>query len=108
MKTRLAAALTLTALAAPSVAHADPNDTDFVNALAARGLTCDTLQICGHSEDSSNLTALGKTICATLMNNGGDVTGAGKAVARGASIPSTDGIFIAEMSVRDYFPQFAR
>jgi uncharacterized protein DUF732 len=107
--TRTLAAVAIALLLNTGTAHADPSDdAAFVDALASRGLTCDSLRLCGHTQDTSNLVAEGKLICATLNVDGGNVSGASSAVARGAGISQSDGAFMVAQAITHYCPEFQR
>lgn len=106
---KLIAALAIAAAVSAPIAHADPSDdTAFVQALASRGLNCDTVKICGNTEDTSNLVTLGKLICATLNRDGGNVPGATDAVARGDTLSHDDAAFIVNHAINYYCPAFQR
>ncbi len=98
------------ALALNGAGHAlaDDNDTAFLQALAARGLNCDTVKVCGHTKDTSGLIALGHAICDTLDANGGNVSGATNAIASGAAISRGDAAYFVADAISSYCPVYQR
>lgn len=94
------------ALTGAGYALADANDTAFLQALAERGLNCDTVQVCGHTEDTSNLISLGHAICDTLNADGGNVAGATNAIAKGAALSRSDAAYIVDHAITSYCPAF--